>query len=118
MHVSLLHALLWPSLAEPLPGPHYVAANKMYGPADAAVHRAMLTQLRPGRVLEGGRERQLGNHRLLFVVLAAPAGPRTAAPDGRGACIDLAPQGALITYRPGPRVLWRPIANPGAAAYT
>jgi predicted O-methyltransferase YrrM len=45
---------LRPSLAEPFPGPRYVAANNMYGPADAAVYRAMLTHLRPARVLEVG----------------------------------------------------------------
>src|ERR1700690_4114420 len=35
-----LGAALGPVLAEPLPGPRYVAANTMFCPADAAVYRA------------------------------------------------------------------------------
>lgn len=49
-----LAAELAPKLAEPAPGPRYVAANDMYGPADAAVYRAMLAHLRPARVMEVG----------------------------------------------------------------
>lgn len=49
-----LAAQLAPKLAEPPPGPRYVAANSMYGPADAAVYRAMLAHLRPARVIEVG----------------------------------------------------------------
>lgn len=49
-----LAARLQPQLAEPTPGPRYVASNAMFGPADAAVYRAMLTHLRPARVLEVG----------------------------------------------------------------
>ncbi len=49
-----LASRLLPVLAEPLPGPRYVAANSMYGPGDAAVYRAMLGELRPSRVLEVG----------------------------------------------------------------
>jgi hypothetical protein len=41
-------------LAEPAPGPRYVAANSAFGPGDAACYRAMLTALRPARVLEVG----------------------------------------------------------------
>ncbi|HUD35910.1 MAG TPA: class I SAM-dependent methyltransferase [Streptosporangiaceae bacterium] len=41
-------------LAQPAPGPRYVAANSMFGPGDAAVYRAMLGKLRPGKVLEVG----------------------------------------------------------------
>jgi predicted O-methyltransferase YrrM len=41
-------------LAEPPPGPRYIADNRMYGPADAAIYRAMLTYLRPARVIEVG----------------------------------------------------------------
>lgn len=47
-----LAAELAPKLAEPPPGPRYVAANNMYGPADAAVYRAMLAHLRPARLIE------------------------------------------------------------------
>jgi predicted O-methyltransferase YrrM len=49
-----LAAELRPLLAEPMPGPRYVAGNRMFGPADAAVYRAMLTHLRPSRVMEVG----------------------------------------------------------------
>jgi predicted O-methyltransferase YrrM len=49
-----LAARLAPRLAEPPPGPRYTAANVMYGPADAAVYRAMLAHLRPARVIEVG----------------------------------------------------------------
>jgi predicted O-methyltransferase YrrM len=49
-----LAAQLLPSIAEPVPGPRYVAGNSMYGAADAAVYRAMLAHLRPARVLEVG----------------------------------------------------------------
>jgi predicted O-methyltransferase YrrM len=45
---------LRPLLTQPLPGPRYQPRNSMYGQADAAVYRAMLTHLRPGRVLEVG----------------------------------------------------------------
>ena len=45
---------LQPTLAKPLPGPRYVAGNSMYGPADAAVYRGMLAELRPARVIEVG----------------------------------------------------------------
>ena len=45
---------LLPILAKPLPGPRYLPANGMFGPGDAAVYRAMLTHLRPARVLEVG----------------------------------------------------------------
>lgn len=49
-----LAAQLSPILAEPPPGPRYVADNSMYGPSDAAVYRAMLSYLRPARVIEIG----------------------------------------------------------------
>lgn len=49
-----LAARLRPLLAEAAPGPRYDADNRMFGPADAAVYRAMLTHLRPARVLEVG----------------------------------------------------------------
>jgi predicted O-methyltransferase YrrM len=49
-----LAALLAPKLAELPPGPRYTADNDMYGPADAAVYRAMLAHLRPARVMEVG----------------------------------------------------------------
>lgn len=49
-----LAAELGPLLAEPAPGPRYVPANRMFGAADAAVYRALLTHLRPARVLEVG----------------------------------------------------------------
>jgi predicted O-methyltransferase YrrM len=45
---------LRPLLAQPLPGPRYVAANAMFGAADAAIYRAILNYLRPARVLEVG----------------------------------------------------------------
>jgi predicted O-methyltransferase YrrM len=45
---------LQPVLSESAPGPRYQAANSMYGPADAAVYRGMLTELRPARVIEIG----------------------------------------------------------------
>lgn len=43
-------------LAEPPPGPRWSAdrANTMFGPADAAVYRAMLRELRPQRIVEVG----------------------------------------------------------------
>ena len=49
-----LAALLAPKLAELPPGPRYTADNDMYGPADAAVYRAMLAHLRPARLMEVG----------------------------------------------------------------
>lgn len=49
-----LAAAFRPILAEPLPGPRYVAENSMYGPADAAVYRAILQHLAPGRIIEVG----------------------------------------------------------------
>jgi predicted O-methyltransferase YrrM len=45
---------LAPLLAEPMPGPRYSPGNRMFGPADAAVYRAMLAYLRPGRLIEVG----------------------------------------------------------------
>ena len=47
-------ARLRPTLAEPAPGPRYAADNRMFGPADAAVYRAMLADLRPSRLIEVG----------------------------------------------------------------
>jgi hypothetical protein len=38
----------------PPPGPRYQAANRMFGPPDAAVYRAVLRTLQPGRVVEAG----------------------------------------------------------------
>lgn len=43
-----------PILAEPLPGPRYASPNDLYGPADAAVYRAMLHHLQPSRIIEVG----------------------------------------------------------------
>jgi predicted O-methyltransferase YrrM len=45
---------LSPLLEQEPPGPRYVTANAMFGAADAALYRAMLTYLRPARVLEVG----------------------------------------------------------------
>lgn len=50
----LLAAQLRPIMAEPPPGPRYVAPNPMFGPPDAAVYRAMLNHLRPKRIIEVG----------------------------------------------------------------
>jgi predicted O-methyltransferase YrrM len=41
-------------LKEPAPGPRYERVNSQYGPADAAVYRAMLNHLKPARVIEVG----------------------------------------------------------------
>lgn len=49
-----LAARLAPVLTESSAGPRYLAANSMYGPADAAVYRGMLRELRPARVIEVG----------------------------------------------------------------
>lgn len=45
---------LRPIMSEPPPGPRYVAPNPMFGPADAAVYRAMLRYLQPTRIIEVG----------------------------------------------------------------
>jgi predicted O-methyltransferase YrrM len=42
------------SLNEPLPGPRYYPDNSQFGPADGAVYRAILNELRPARVVEVG----------------------------------------------------------------
>jgi predicted O-methyltransferase YrrM len=49
-----LAARLAPVLAQTSGGPRYIAANSMYGPADAAVYRGMLRELHPARVIEVG----------------------------------------------------------------
>jgi predicted O-methyltransferase YrrM len=49
-----LAARLRAVMAQPPPGPRYVAPNNMYGPGDAAVYRAMLHELRPRRIVEVG----------------------------------------------------------------
>jgi predicted O-methyltransferase YrrM len=49
-----LAAQLAPVLAELPAGPRYAPANDTFGPADAAVYRAMLAHLRPARVMEVG----------------------------------------------------------------
>jgi predicted O-methyltransferase YrrM len=41
-------------ITQPLGGPRYKANNRMYGPADGAIYRAMLRHFRPGRVIEVG----------------------------------------------------------------
>lgn len=43
-----------PGLAEPFAGPRYSPANRMFGPADAAIYRSLLRRLQPSRVLEIG----------------------------------------------------------------
>lgn len=45
---------LSPFLKERPPGPRYEPVNPQYGPADAAVYRAMLNFLKPARVVEVG----------------------------------------------------------------
>ncbi len=50
----LLAAQLGPVLAQSPPGPRYAARNRMYGPSDAAVYRAMLHHLSPARIIEVG----------------------------------------------------------------
>ncbi len=42
------------TMDERQPGPRYIAENSMFGPADAAVYRAMLRHLRPARIIEVG----------------------------------------------------------------
>lgn len=41
-------------LASSPPGPRYREANNMFGGADAAIYRAMLSRLRPSRIIEAG----------------------------------------------------------------
>ena len=43
-----------PVLAQSPPGPRYIPANSMYGPADAAVYRAMLHHFKPRNIIEVG----------------------------------------------------------------
>jgi predicted O-methyltransferase YrrM len=45
---------LQPLLRQPPSGPRYDPANGVFGPADAAIFRAMLMHLRPARLLEVG----------------------------------------------------------------
>jgi len=45
---------LRPVLEAPMPGPRYTAGNRMFGVSDAAVYRAMITHLRPARIIEVG----------------------------------------------------------------
>jgi predicted O-methyltransferase YrrM len=49
-----LAARLRPLLADTVAAQRYVAGNRMFGPADAAVYRAMLADLRPRHVIEVG----------------------------------------------------------------
>ena len=49
-----LAADMLPILAESPPGPRYIPANSMFGPADAAVYRAILHRFKPGNVIEVG----------------------------------------------------------------
>ncbi len=50
----VLSEKLRPVLEEPLPGPRYSPVNSMFGSSDAAVYRAMLSHLRPARIIEAG----------------------------------------------------------------
>lgn len=51
--LALAHSIL-PIVASPLPGPRYASPNDLYGPADAAVYRAMLHHFEPSRIVEVG----------------------------------------------------------------
>ncbi|HVB44040.1 MAG TPA: class I SAM-dependent methyltransferase [Streptosporangiaceae bacterium] len=83
-----LAARLAPVLAEPQPGPRYAAANRMFGPADAAVYRAMLSQLRPAAVLEIG-----SGYSTALALDAADAGPGLG--DLRVTCVEPFPDRLL-----------------------
>jgi methyltransferase family protein len=78
-------------LAQPLPGPRYVPENRMYGPADAAVYRAMLRRYRPRQVIEAGSGYSTA-------VALDEAG---ALPGLRVTCIEPYPDRLLGLLRPG-----------------
>jgi predicted O-methyltransferase YrrM len=75
-------------LAEPAPGPRYVAANSMFGPGDAAVYRVMLSALAPARILE------IGSGYSTAVVLDE-TGVNPALHDLRITCVEPYPQRLL-----------------------
>ncbi|HEY7147402.1 MAG TPA: class I SAM-dependent methyltransferase [Streptosporangiaceae bacterium] len=106
---------LLPVLAQPLPGPRYRADNSMFGPADAAVYRAMLAVLRPARVLEVG-----SGYSTAVALDEADASPELAGL--RVTCIEPFPArllGLLSQADHGRLTLLRqPVQDVGLDAYT
>lgn len=88
-----LAARLQPVLSQPPPGPRYTVRNRMFGPADAAVYRAMLHHLRPRRIIEVG----CGNSTAVALDEAEAAG----IPDVEITCIDPFPRALQQMLRQG-----------------
>jgi hypothetical protein len=85
-----------PVLAEPAPGPRYKPDNRMFGPGDASVYRAMLRLLRPSTVLEIG-----SGYSTAIALDEAEVAPEL---DGlRITCVEPFPQRLLGLLRAGDR---------------
>jgi hypothetical protein len=67
-------------LSQPPPGPRYTVRNRMFGPADTAVYRAMLHHLQPRQIIEVGS----GNSTAVVLDEAEAGG----IPDVKITCID------------------------------
>jgi hypothetical protein len=92
-----LAAELRPVLAAELPGPRWRPDNSMYGAADAAVYRAMLSRFRPSRIIEAGSG----------FSTAVALDEADSNPDLDGleiTCIEPYPQRLLSLLRPHDRV--------------
>jgi hypothetical protein len=79
-----LAARLQPILSQPPPGPRYTVRNRMFGPADTAVYRAMLHHLRPRQIIEVG-----SGYSTAVVLDEAEVG---GIPDVAMTCIDPFPE--------------------------
>jgi hypothetical protein len=80
-------------IALPPGGPRYEAKNRMYGPADGAIYRAMLLRFRPARVIEVGS----GHSTVLALDMAdEPDG----LPELQLTCLEPYPERLLSLLRP------------------
>ena len=112
--IAALAEQLRPVLAEPFPGPRYVAGNHMYGPGDAAVYRAMLAHLRPARVMEVG-----SGYSTALALDEADASPALSGLDVT--CIEPFPERLLGLIKEADRtrltVLRQPVQDVDPATY-
>jgi hypothetical protein len=110
----ILAGLLRPVLAEPLPGPRYVAGNRMFAAADAALYRAILRHVRPARIVEAGSGYSTA-------VALDEAGRDPAFGGLELTCIEPYPERLLGLLRPGDRdrltLLRQPVQDVPFAVY-
>ncbi|HEY3906888.1 MAG TPA: class I SAM-dependent methyltransferase [Streptosporangiaceae bacterium] len=99
----------------PPPGPRYQAANRMFGPADAAVYRAVLRAVQPRQVVEAG-----SGYSTAVLLDEADAFPPLAST--RATCLEPHPQRLLGLMRGRDRdrltLLRQPVQDAPSAVFS